>query len=117
MEYLLLIYGDETSRAGMTPAEHAETFAAYRAYTRALTEAGVMRDGRPLQGRATAATVRLTASGPQVLDGPYAETKEQLGGFYLIDVPDQDAALHWAARCPGAAAGIMEVRPVMAMPS
>ena len=63
----------------------------------------------------TATTVRLEDDKPRVLDGPYAETKEQLGGYYLIDAPDLDSALSWAARCPGAGHGVVEVRPIWAM--
>jgi hypothetical protein len=59
--------------------------------------------------------VRVASGKPKVLNGPYAETKEQLGGYYIIDVPDLDAAISWAARCPGADGGVMEVRPIMAM--
>jgi hypothetical protein len=68
-----------------------------------------------LQGGATATTVRMAGGKSQVLDGPYVDSKEQLAGYYLIDVPDLDAALSWAARCPGASHGVMEVRPIWAM--
>jgi hypothetical protein len=74
-----------------------------------------MKAGDPLQPSSTATTVRVKGGKTEVLNGPYAETKEQLGGYYLIDVPDLDAALSWAARCPGASVGTIEVRPIMAM--
>ena len=89
--------------------------AAYAAYTEAMSKAGVLRGGDRLRPTAEATTVRVTNGKTEVLDGPYADTKEQLGGYYLIDVPDLDAALSWAARCPGASNGTMEVRPIWPM--
>jgi hypothetical protein len=87
------------------------------AYTAALKEAGAFVAGDPLQPSSTAHTIRPGRGGaPQVLDGPYAETKEQLAGYYLIEVEDMTAALRWAARCPGATQGIMEVRQVRDLP-
>jgi hypothetical protein len=116
MQVLLMIYGDEASWAAMPPAERGQVFAAYGAYTAALREAGANAGGNPLQPSATAHTVRLRDGVAQVLDGPYAETKEQLAGYYLLEVEDMQAALRWAARCPGAAHGTVEVRPILAMP-
>jgi hypothetical protein len=117
MKHMILIYVDEQAERRRDPAELGRTFAAYGAYTAALREAGVMLYGEPLQPSSTSVRVRVEGGGPpQVLDGPYAETREQLGGFYVIDVPDTDAAVAWAARCPGAALGLVEVRPVMPMP-
>jgi hypothetical protein len=87
------------------------------AYTQAMKEAGVLRAGDALQPTSTATTVRVRDGKTQVLDGPYAEAKEQLGGYYMIETPDLDSALEWAARCPGAGHGSIEVRPVWAMPS
>ena len=78
-------------------------------------EAGVLRGSNRLRGTAAATTVRLVDGKPQVLDGPFADSKEQLGGYYLIDAPDLDAALGWAARCPTASHGTVEVRPVWGM--
>jgi hypothetical protein len=115
MQYLLLLYAEEAGWAKMTPAQQQQGAAAYGAYTAALKEAGVLAGSNRLQPVSTATTVRLADGKPQVLDGPYIETKEQLGGYYLIDVPDLDAALSWAARCPGAGHGTVEVRPVWAM--
>jgi hypothetical protein len=108
MEYLLLIYGEEAKMQAPNP----ERMAAYVAYTEALKQAGVLRGGNRLQPVASATTVRSRNGRPSVLDGPFAETKEQLGGYYLIDVPDLDAALGWASRCPGASLGAIEVRPL-----
>ena len=109
MEYLLLLFADESGFAKLTPSQSGEAIAAYRAYT------GVLRNTNRLRPVDTATTVRLTSGKTEVLNGPFAETREQLGGYYLIDVPDLDSALSWAARCPGASHGTMEVRPVWAM--
>ncbi len=83
--------------------------------TQALIQSGAMKGGDALERSATATTVRIAGGKPKVLNGPYAETKEQLGGYYVIDVPDLDAAIAWAARCPGADGGVMEVRPILEM--
>jgi hypothetical protein len=85
------------------------------AYGEALRKAGVYVGSNRLQPAATATTVRLVDGKSQVLDGPYIDSKEQLGGYYLIEVADLDTALTWAARCPGAGHGTIEVRPVWAM--
>jgi len=89
--------------------------AAYGAYTEAMTKAGIIAGGNRLRPSEAATTVRVASGKTNVLNGPYAETKEQLGGYYVIDVPDLDAALSWAARCPGASHGVVEVRPIWAM--
>jgi len=115
MKYMLLIYGNEAAMKSAPKAETEQTLAAYGAYTEALVKAGVMVDGNRLQLASAATTVRANGGKTNVLDGPYAETKEQLGGYYMIDVPDLDAALSWAARCPGANRGAIEVRPIWAM--
>lgn len=112
MQYLLLIYLDEARWPAMTPAQQEQGMAAYKAFNEALTKAGAFKAASRLQPTATATTVHVADGKTQVLDGPYAESKEQLGGFYLIDVPDLDAALSWAARCPGASHGTIEVRPL-----
>jgi hypothetical protein len=85
---------------------------AYHAYTEALTKAGVLAGSNRLRPISTATTVRVANGKTQVLNGPYADTKEQLGGYFLIDVPDLDAAISWAARCPASSHGTVEVRPV-----
>jgi len=115
MQYMLMIFGNESGRQKYSKEENNQMFAAYGAYTQAMKQAGVMKAGDPLQPSSTATTVRVKGGKTEVLNGPYAETKEQLGGYYIIDVPDLDAALSWAARCPGASAGTIEVRPIMAM--
>lgn len=116
MQYLLLLFSQEGVWNRMTSAEQERGVAAYRAYTEALKEAGVWVGSNRLQDTDTATTVRVVDGKAQVLDGPYADSKEQLGGYYLIEAPDLDAALGWAARCPGASHGTIEVRPVWPMP-
>jgi hypothetical protein len=101
----------------MTKTQQGQGYAAYMAYTEALKKAGVWVGSNRLQPIGTATTVRVTDGKSQVLDGPYIDSKEQLGGYYLIDVPDLDSAISWAARCPGAGHGTIEVRPVWAMPA
>lgn len=117
MQCMLLIYMEEGGWDRLTPAQQAEGMAAYMAYNRALEEAGAMVTGQRLQPSATATTVRMQGGAAQVLDGPYADTKEQCGGFYLVEVPDMEAAVAWAARCPGARHGRVEVRPLVQMPA
>jgi hypothetical protein len=112
MQYLLMIYGNEAGMLAASKDQSAQVMAAYTAYTEALKSAGVIRGAERLRPTSEATTVRVKGGKTDVIDGPYADTKEQLGGFYLIDVPDLDAALSWAARCPGAATGTMEVRPI-----
>jgi hypothetical protein len=116
MQYLLMLYSDETGWSRLAQAERDQAFAAYRAFTEALTKAGALKDSNRLQSAQSATTVRIVDGKSRVLDGPFAESKEQLGGYFLIDAPDLDAALTWAARCPGAAHGVVEVRPVWPMP-
>jgi hypothetical protein len=112
MEYMMLIFADASQFEVMTPAQQNEALASYHAYTQALDKAGVLRATQRLRPSQAATTVRVKSGKTEVLNGPYAETREQLGGYYLIDVPDLDAALSWAARCPGASHGVVEVRPV-----
>src|ERR1043166_5863776 len=114
MQYAILIYENDADFAARTDDERQVRYwAGWRAYSQALADAGVMRGGAPLQGAHTGTTVRINGRGRQGQDGPYADTKEQLGGFYLIEVTDLNAALDWAARCPAAASGVVEVRPVL----
>ena len=115
MKYILLIYGNEAAMQSASQENVGQMIAAYAAYTEAMKKAGVHVGSDRLRPSTAASTVRVTNGKTQVLDGPYAETKEQLAGYYMIDVPDLDAALSWAARCPGAAHGAMEVRPIWAM--
>jgi hypothetical protein len=112
VQYLFLIYESPEDFAARTTEKTAPHIAAWRTYYRALVEAGVYVDGNPLQSVATATTVRLRDGKHHVQDGPYADTKEQLGGFVILELPSLDAALAWAARCPTAATGVVEVRPL-----
>jgi hypothetical protein len=112
MQYLLMLYTDEAQWPKMSKSEQEQGYAAYMAYSEALKAAGAMKGSNRLQPTGTATTVRNTNGKTQVLDGPYVESKEQLGGYFLIDAPDLDSALSWAARCPGANHGVVEVRPV-----
>ncbi|GAA0708626.1 YciI family protein [Dokdonella soli] len=115
MQYLLMLYASENGWNTLTKAEQKQGEAAYAAYTEALRKAGALVGSNRLQPVASATTVRLSGGKPQVMDGPYAESKEQLGGYYLIEAADLDAAIAWAARCPGSGHGIVEVRPVWDM--
>ncbi|CAB3799341.1 hypothetical protein LMG28614_04944 [Paraburkholderia ultramafica] len=116
MQYLLMIYSEENRWNQMTDSERQQGAAVYQAYTESLNKAGALVGANRLQQTDTATTVRLVDGKPQVLDGPYSDSKEQLAGYYLIDVPNLDAAIAWASRCPGAAHGTMEVRPVWSAP-
>jgi hypothetical protein len=117
MQYLLMLYVSEAGWTKLTPAEQEQGVAAYRAYTEALTKAGVLTGSNRLQPSSAATTVRIADGKPQVWDGPYADSKEQVGGYYLIDVADLDAAISWAARCPAAGHGIVEIRPLWVTPA
>jgi len=111
MEYALLIYS--VPPESQPPAEQLKQVTeAYNAYTKALVDAGAMRGGEALQDGKTATTVRFNNGSKVVTDGPFAETKEEFGGFYLIEAADLDEAIAWAAKCPGAQWGSIEVRPV-----
>ena len=115
MQYLLMIHSDEKAMQSASKDDIEATMAAYGAYTKAMKEAGVYVGGERLHPSSTATTVRAQNGKTQVLNGPYAEVKEQLGGYYLIEAPDLDAAISWAARCPGASHGAVEVRPIWVM--
>jgi hypothetical protein len=115
MQYLLMAYVDEAGWPKMSKSEQEQGIAAYTAYGEALMTAGVIKGSNRLQPTSTATTVRNTNGKSQVLDGPYVDSKEQLGGYFLIDVPNLDAALSWAARCPAVHHGAVEVRPVWSM--
>ncbi len=115
MKYMLLIYGDEAGMERASKTEGEQILAAFGAYTEAMKKAGAWLAGDRLRPTSTASTVRAANGKTEVLNGPYAETREQLGGFYMIEAPDLDGALAWAARCPAAAYGTVEVRPIWAM--
>ena len=114
MQYAILIYEKDSDFSARSDGQRQGSYwAGWRAYSQALQKSGVMRGGAPLQGPHTGTTVRANGGKRHVQDGPYADTKEQLGGFILIDVPDLSAALDWAARCPAATTGVVEVRPIL----
>jgi hypothetical protein len=115
MQYLFMLYLDETQWNKMTSAEQQQGVAAYRAYTEALQAASALKGTNRLQPTNTATTVRVSNGKSQVIDGPYVDLKEQLAGYYLIEAADMDAALSWAARCPTASHGAVEVRPIWPM--
>jgi hypothetical protein len=115
MQYILMAYVNEGGWATMSETERQQGMAAYGAYTEALTKAGIVKGMNRLRPASDATTVRVTDGKSQVLDGPYADSKEQLGGYFLIDVPDLDAAISWAARCPATGHGAVEVRPIWDM--
>ena len=108
MKYLLLMYQDEKRMRNLPKDEAKEVHGAYMAYLGALKEAGVLLANHGLKATTEAKTVRKAS----VLNGPFAETKEQLAGYFLLEVPDMEAALSWAKRNPSAAHGSVEVRPV-----
>lgn len=114
MQFTMLIYENAATVALREDPVHAGPYwGSWTAYIQSLQEAGVMAGGNVLQPATTATTLRLRDGQRQVQDGPYAETKEQLGGFITLEVPDLDTALDWAARCPAAPVGAVEVRPVL----
>ncbi|MEM7337725.1 MAG: YciI family protein [Actinomycetota bacterium] len=113
MRYLLLLYSAETAGPAPGTPEHAAEMQQWFAYSSEMAEAGVMQAAEPLHGIDTATTVCVRDERTLTTDGPFAETKEVLGGFYLIDVEDLDAATAWAAKAPSAAYGSVEVRPIL----
>lgn len=115
MQYLLTLYADESRFSTMTPEQQQQGLAAYMAYSQALSAAGVLVGSNRLRPSATATTLRTTNGKVQVLDGPFIESKEQLGGYFMIDVPDLDAALSWASKCPGVGHGVVEIRAIWDM--
>jgi hypothetical protein len=117
MQYMLLAYADQNMFQKMEPEQQKQTLAAYQSFLEAVKKAGAYQASGRLQPTSTATTVRVANGKPQVLNGPYTETKEQLGGYFLIDVPDLDAAISWAARCPASVHGTVEIRPIWVMPS
>ncbi len=113
MQYLLLIYDDESKMAARDDAENQAIVQDYFAYTKALKDAGAFIAGDALKPTSTATSVRVRDGQRTTTDGPFAETAEALGGYYLIEAPDLDAAIAWAAKIPAAKSGTIEVRPIM----
>ncbi len=113
MNYMMMIFESDDAMESRNGGPNTEAYwASWGAYHSALTEAGVITGGNALQGKQTATTLRITDGKRQVQDGPYADSKEQLGGYMVFDCPDLDTALDWAAKCPAAEYGAVEVRPV-----
>jgi len=115
-KFALLIYGDQSGAATMSEEEAAKISAEYFDYTNQITAEGLYKGGEALQPTPTAKSVQVRNGERVVSDGPFAETKEQLGGFYLVECDTLDQALDAAARIPGARGGTIEVRPVMEFP-
>ena len=113
MRYALLIYHNEAASAKMSEAEQQALMGAYNAFTEEIQKSGAMLGGEALQPISTATTVRVREGKTLSTDGPFAETKEQLGGFYLINAENLDDAIEIAAKIPDAKGGSVEVRPIM----
>src|SRR3954447_17805533 len=112
MKYILMDYVNEAGWPQLPKEEQERWLGAYRAYMEAMAKAGVLQSSGGLKPTSTATTVRVANGQPQGLDGPYTDSKEQLGGFHIIDVAALDAAISWAARSPTALHGVVEVRPL-----
>jgi len=115
MRYALLIYANEQAWASQTEEQSQAQFQEYMAFTKDIVDRGIQQAGEALQPTATATTVRVRDGETMTTDGPFAETKEQLGGFYIVDCKDLDEALEVAARIPDARGGSIEVRPILEM--
>ena len=113
MEYMLLIYNSEADGKKMSAAEQGQIYQEYMTFTENLSKSGKNKGGNALDGTSTATTVRVRNGKTAVTDGPFAETKEQLGGYYLVEAKDLDEAISIAAKIPGAKYGSIEVRPIM----
>jgi len=117
MKYLCLIYSDEAQWPKLPQAENEKMLSEYREFGESIKSSGHHLAGYRLHPTSMATTIRSRNGKISTTDGPFAETKEQLGGYYIIDVPDLDEAVKWAARCPAAQGGSIEVRPVGVMPA
>jgi hypothetical protein len=115
MRYLLLICGDESAQAAMSPAEGATLLAAYEAYANEMGGRGILRGGERLRPTSDATTVSVREGKVVTADGPFAETKEQIGGYFIVECDDIDEAIKAAAEMPGAKTGSIEVRPIWDM--
>jgi hypothetical protein len=117
MRYLLAIYGSEREWSEASEADNAAVMAAYDSFTKDIVDRGLFQAGEALQPTSTATTVRVRDGRTLTTDGPFAETKEQLGGYYVVDCKDLDEAIEVAAKIPGADGGSIEVRPIMEFPA
>lgn len=113
MQYMLLVYGSEAGWAAMPDEARQGAMSSFLSYTQSLAQSGVMRAAGQLQPTVSATTVRAPGGTVHTTDGPFAETKEQLGGYYVIDVESLDDALAWAGRCPAVFGGSVEIRPLV----
>jgi hypothetical protein len=117
MQYMILIYGEERAWQALSEEARRGVYAAHAAYAGRLAEAGLLRGGSELAPTTSATTLRVRGGKVLQTDGPFAEAREQLGGYYLIEAADLDEALRWARECPGAFEGCVEVRPLLDGPS
>jgi hypothetical protein len=115
VRYMLLIHANEIQEANIPPEAMGKLMAEYYAFSEELLKSGAMRGGERLRPTTSATTVRVRNGDTLTTDGPFAETKEQFGGYYMIDVPDLDEAIRWASKIPGAKYGCVEVRPIWEM--
>jgi hypothetical protein len=115
MKYILMAYVDESGFSQLTKEQQEQGLAAYGAFMEAIKKAGVFVGSNRLQSSTASTVVKVANGKAQVLDGPYVDSKEQIGGYFLIEVKDLDAAIQWAARCPASGHGAVEVRPVWDM--
>ena len=116
MQYILLIYASEAEQSRRTPEENAKNFEGYMSFTDSIKASGQLRAGDPLEPVSTATTVRVKSGKVVRTDGPFAETREKLGGYYIVEAKDLDEAVSIAARIPDAVGGSIEVRPIMKLP-
>jgi hypothetical protein len=117
MKFAVIVYETQADMNARSDLAKAPAYwASYQAYSKALVAAGVAAGGAGLEPPSRAATIRVRDGSREVQDGPFADTKEQLGGFFVIDVPDLETALMWAAKCPSATSGSVEVRPLLPPP-
>jgi hypothetical protein len=115
VNYMLLIIGSQDAQ--VLPEGDGSLMEQFMAYHQSVIDAGIMIDSKVLESFETATSVRVTSSGERIVtDGPFAETREYLGGYYVLDLPDLDEAITWAARCPGARAWRVEIRPIQMIP-
>ena len=117
MQYLLMIYSAEDAGPQPGDDDFMQMLGEYQKFTDEVEQAGVMLGGEALESTATATTVRVRDGQSHITDGPFAETKEALGGYYLLDCQDLDEAIRYAAKIPSAAYGCVEIRPIMILPS
>lgn len=115
MRYMLLIYSTESAEARTRPAEMLAIMQAHQKVMEGTAKAGILRGADPLHPTSTATTIRYQDGKPVTLDGPFAETKEQLGGYYMLDCKDLDEAIYWASQIPTVGSGCVEIRPVLDM--